>query len=279
MSALFLKILAIVFMLVDHIGLAIGSSGFTEFGFSDGYWLCRAIGRLALPIFAFLIANGYRHTRSTLKYAIRLLIFSIVSEMPFDLFTSGKLNLIEFNGRLPDIKLDNIFFTLFLGLCFIVVHSFLKKKFEKFSSILSVAALFFLCTLAGFISSDYGVVGVAWVALFGAFDVTDGKNVTKVFMGCAVLSYWRIISKCIVVAVYRAIQINLAGIPIFSYYLYSSINTLNLIQPFSLVALGAILLYNNKSGMPKNRWLNTLIKYAFYVFYPLHLLVLWYLLK
>ena len=106
MSALILKILAIAFMFVDHLGFAIGSSGFAEFGFSDGYWLCRAIGRLALPIFAFLIANGYRHTRSTLKYAIRLLIFAIVSEWPFDLFTSGKLNLIEFNGLVPDIKLE-----------------------------------------------------------------------------------------------------------------------------------------------------------------------------
>ena len=279
MSALLLKIFAILFMTIDHIGFAIGTSGFAEMGFSDGYWLCRGIGRLALPIFAFLIANGFKHTRSTFKYALRLFVFALISEVPFDIFTSGKFDLIKFSGMIPDVKFDNIFFTLFLGLCFLVAHSFFKKKLGKLYGIASLCALLFFCTLSAFISADYGVIGVAWVALFGLLDITDKNKVPALFIGCAMLSYWKIIAKCIAAAIYRTIHVNISAIPILSFYFSGSINTLALIQPFSLVALSAILLYNDKSGMPKNKVVKLVLKYAFYLFYPAHLIVLWYLFK
>lgn len=279
MSALVIKTFAIVFMLIDHIGYAIGSSGFAELGFSDGYWLCRSVGRLALPIFAFLIANGFKHTRSRLKYALRLLVFAVISEVPFDLFTKGKLTLISVGGMVPDLNLDNVFFTLLIGLCYLTVNSYLKEKKYRFSPVISAAAFFVLGTAASFISADYGVVGVAWVALFGLVDACDRKNAALSIFGCAVLSYWKIIARCVLVAVYRVFRINIGSIPLLSYYFAGDLNTMSFIQPFSLVALGFIFAYNGKSGMPENKTLKAVLKYAFYIFYPLHILLLYLFVK
>ncbi|MBQ4557680.1 MAG: hypothetical protein IJA60_08555 [Clostridia bacterium] len=276
MSALFIKILAIVFMLADHIGYSIGSSGFASIDFGDGYYFLRAIGRLSLPLFAFLIANGFRHTRSVPKYAMRLFAFAIISEIPFDLFVSGKITLVTMNGILPDIHLDNIFFTLLIGLVFLWLNDFYKKRQIKYAKLLSVATFIFLSFFAAFISADYGVTGVGFVALFGVFNVEDKNKIPMLFVGFSVLAYWKLIARSILVVVYRSFRINLVRIPIIS-HLFSGYNPIMaLIQTAALLSLAFILFYNQKSGMPKSRVANAVLKYSFYVFYPVHLLILYF---
>ena len=76
-----LHLLAMGLMLCDHICLAL---------MPDRLWMTCA-GRLAFPIFAFLVAEGFVRTRSRARYARRLLIFAIVSEVPFDLLAAGRL--------------------------------------------------------------------------------------------------------------------------------------------------------------------------------------------
>ena len=276
MSALTLKILAILFMLVDHVGYAIGSNGFAEMGFGDGYYLFRAIGRLSLPLFAFLIANGFRHTRSVPKYALRLFAFAIISEVPFDLFVSGKFTAIEFNGLLPDLKFDNVFFTLLIGLVFLWLNDVYKKRQIKYARLLSIATFVFLAFFAAFISADYGMVGVGFVALFGIFDVENKNNVPKLFAGYAILAYWRLFARLILVAVYKLLGITLLGIPVLTYIFSGYHPIMALIQPASLLSLGFILFYNQKKGMPKSGVASIVLKYLFYAFYPLHLLILYF---
>lgn len=96
MSAFVLKIIAIITMFIDHLGYAIyGRLSFFNY-----------IGRIAFPIFAFQISEGYIYTKNLKKYLLRLFVFAIISQIPFLLFYS----IFSKNFAL------NIFFTLLLGM-------------------------------------------------------------------------------------------------------------------------------------------------------------------
>lgn len=275
MSALLIRLFAVVFMLIDHIAYVIGINTFDSVGLVDGWYVLRSVGRLALPLFAFLIANGFKYTRSIPKYAARMLAFAIISEIPFDLMVSREISLVKWEGMLPDVHFDNVFFTLFLGLVYLWLREIYKKKEIKFEKTLSSVTFIVLAFLATYISADYGMLGVAWVALFGIFDVSDKKNIPMLFAGAAFLAYWRLIARAILVVVYRITHVSLVTIPVVSYVFSGYSPMMSIIQTFSLASLGFVLFYNQKSGMPKNRVANTVLKYAFYAFYPVHLLVLY----
>lgn len=86
--------------------------------------LMRNIGRIGFPLFIFLLVEGFTHTRSVLKYARNLLIFAIISEIPFDLALNG--------GVVLETHHQNVFFTLLLGLLAIWAVDFFKDRtFEK----------------------------------------------------------------------------------------------------------------------------------------------------
>ena len=106
-----LKIIAIVTMLIDHIAATVIIRILKFGGYNDGlyqlYRVMRNIGRIAFPIFCFLLVEGFMHTRDREKYALRLGCFAAVSEIPFDL---------AFNGKVLEVGYQNVFFTLLLGL-------------------------------------------------------------------------------------------------------------------------------------------------------------------
>ena len=102
MSSFVLKIIAIISMFIDHVGYVVFGK-FSCFNY---------IGRIAFPIFAFQISEGYVHTKNLKKYFFRLFLFAIISQVPFMLFHS----LIS-----SDFSL-NIFFTLLLGLACIFIY-------------------------------------------------------------------------------------------------------------------------------------------------------------
>lgn len=89
--------------------------------------LLRIIGRLSFPIFMFLIEEGYIHTRSVNRYMIRLGVFAILSEIPFDL---------AFHGELLEFQNQNIFFTLLLGLVAIKIYDQFKERSILLASLL-----------------------------------------------------------------------------------------------------------------------------------------------
>lgn len=266
MSVLTLKIIAIVTMIMDHIGAITGE-----------HWL-RIVGRLSLPIFAFLIANGFKHTSNVKKYLLRLFAFAVISEIPFDLFIENKLSIIEFNGLIPDVRLDNVLFTFTIGLLYLSVSDYFKKKEYKCFNLINAALLFVSCCLAAFVSSDYGAAGILWVALFGTFDVQKKESAAPLALGSIVLASWHVITKNFARGILQLTGISINKIPILVYFFCGSkVTASDRLQMISAFAVALILLYNGKSGMPKSKVANRTLRYVFYAFYPIHLLILYYL--
>lgn len=144
MDAFVLKIIAIITMIFDHTGYLIFDGHFSYFNY---------IGRLAFPIFAFQITQGYIHTKNLKKYLVRLLTFAVISQIPFMLFRS----------MITDGFSLNIFFTLILGLISIIAYDKSPNK------ILGLIPVILLCFVANLINTDYGFYGVSIIFLFYVF--------------------------------------------------------------------------------------------------------------
>ncbi|MEL7605419.1 hypothetical protein SDC9_58002 [bioreactor metagenome] len=143
MNVLFLKAVALATMIIDHYGAI----------FHSGENIYRIIGRIAFPVYCFLLVEGYFHTSNVKKYGKRLLLFAFISEIPFDLAFYGNVGFAH----------QNIFFTLFIGLSAIY---FLEKKeqkynFDKRSLVIAAAGI-----LALVLSVDYSIMGVIYILSF-----------------------------------------------------------------------------------------------------------------
>lgn len=146
LSACDLKCIAVFSMLVDHIG---------AFLYPSQLWM-RYVGRLAFPIFGFLIAEGFWHSRNVKKYMGRLLLFALLSEVPYDLARCNQ----------PiDMGHQNVYFTLVLALFCMYVLQRLQGHFLAACGIL--AAVFALAHYV--IKPDYGMGGIAMILCFYLF--------------------------------------------------------------------------------------------------------------
>lgn len=218
-----LKMIAIVTMLIDHIGAAVIARLF-KIGPQPQelytiYSVMRDIGRIAFPIFCFLLVEGFLYTHSRLKYVLRLSMFALISEIPFDLAFSGKM--FEFGYQ-------NIFFTLVIGFLTIwgmhVVTE--KREWNPLLRVLLWLPIGFAgMMLALLLQTDYDAKGVLCIIALFLF-----RN-------------------------QRSYQI-LAGCVAFGWF-----------EPPALIAFIPIAFYNGSRGWN--------LKYVFYLFYPVHLLVLY----
>lgn len=142
MSSLVLKIIALTTMIIDHYGAIFRSSQI----------LFRIIGRIAFPIYCFLIVEGYFHTRDVKKYASKLFIFALISEIPFDYAFFSRINWSH----------QNIFFTLFIGLQAIHLLEIYKDK----SSLISLSIILSASLLASLLRTDYNFIGIIYILAF-----------------------------------------------------------------------------------------------------------------
>ena len=116
-SGYWLKLIAVISMLIDHTSAVILEQ---IPGLEAPAFFMRIIGRLAFPIYCFLLVEGFYHTRSRAKYAGRLFLFALISEVPFDL---------AFSRRMWDFSSNNVFFTLLFGLLVIWGVEKIRQKF------------------------------------------------------------------------------------------------------------------------------------------------------
>lgn len=160
-----LRIAAVVSMLIDHTAYVLVP--YT----SSAYVPLRSFGRLAFPIFCFLIVEGYVHTRSVWKYMARLGIFALLSEIPYDL---------AFHKQPLEFALgQNVFLTLLLGLAAITaIGTGARLLLERFGAkestvenvwirlLVASPAVLLLGWLADLLNVDYGSAGVIIICLF-----------------------------------------------------------------------------------------------------------------
>ncbi len=214
-NSFYLKIIAIITMLIDHTAAVLIPS-------NTALWLAmRYIGRISFPIFVFLLVEGFCHTRNARKYLMRMGAFALISEVPFDL---------AFYGKILEFKHQNIFFTLFLGLLCLLLMKEAKTRFEKNTfavNVLNILLILGFCVAAEYLRTDYGAAGIVLIVAF------------YLFRGNRLLSTGALLLVSI---------------------------SINRIQTFAILAMLPIFLYNGQRG--RN------IKYAFYIFYPAHLLIL-----
>lgn len=201
-----LKIIAIVTMMIDHIGAVL----------FPGEMVFRYIGRIAFPIFIFLMTEGFYHTGNLKKYEIRMVIFALISEIPFDL---------AFSGMIIDAGSQNVFFTLAIGLIMMDLLCRWKEIFWKQMCVFAACLV-----LAELLHTDYGAAGILLIFVFYRF---REKTVAKI--------------------IFTAVIAFVCFVPL---------------EGFCLFAFIPILLYNGRRGPS--------LKYVFYAFYPVHLLILYF---
>ena len=254
-----LKLIALITMLIDHIALVVimpvymasyrvtGSMQLSEsLGDKIIVWVAenqnlvymvydtmRNIGRMAFPIYCFLLVEGFLYTRSVVKYAGRLVVFALISEIPFDFAMKGKWWALENS---------NVFFTLVLGLLAMWALSYIEKFYtlwqEKqlnpiWGRIVTIAAgLLVTVGLGNFaekvLYSDYGLGGV--VAILAMYLLRNQKEVAFAI-----------------------------GTLVLAIFCGSS-------EVFALFTLFFLQRYDGTRGKS--------MKYVFYAFYPVHLLIL-----
>lgn len=241
-----LKWIAIITMAIDHFAVGIIEvnilSKITDYTdiFTNKYYILdtimRSIGRIAFPIFVFLIVEGFFLTSSKKKMSIRLFIFALLSEIPFDLGISNVF--IEYNHQ-------NIYFTLFIGFMAMWLAEYIKEKsFEKNKSPYLGQVLVFIIFMFinSFIRADYGSSGIIAIAVF--YFLRGGnplKRLIATFLGFsfeAGMGFFRLLG-----FPFELPMVYLAAIPIY--------------------------FYNGERGKQN--------KYFFYLFYPAHLLLIYFI--
>ena len=196
-----LKLIAICTMLIDHMGYTL---------FPGVMWL-RCVGRVAFPIFCFLIAEGCVYTHDRKKYALRLLVFALLSEIPFNLMNSGMI---------WDPYDQNVLWTLLLGALVCWLMDWALKKCTPLSFVLTGAAMVAAYWLLEAFRTDYGGWGMLLVAAFYGVHRAPSGAVVKMIAQAFGLAFF--------------------SIGVMGGYLS--------IELWSLVSLAPIWLYNGQRG-------------------------------
>ncbi len=231
-TSMFLHLLAMACMLVDHLWATVIPG--------NGWLTC--IGRIAFPIFAFLLVEGYFHTHDLKKYALRLLLWALISEIPFNLVMGSTL-FYPFH--------QNVLWTLLIGLLLIHVNELAKNTGKWPLRVLACIGTVALALPLGLGTMvDYYSYGIWMVMVFYFF---HGRR------------WWDFLGQFLLLA-----YINLELFAGYSYEIHLFGTTFLFAQQgFALLALIPIWLYRGKQG-PHSKAL----QYTYYAFYPVHLLIL-----
>ena len=244
-----LKIIAMITMVLDHFCKIFSPFLIQCLGFLENqtviyctYYSIEGIGRISFILFAFMIAEGCRHTRNIQKYIGRLLLFAFISEFPFQ----WMISIVTGISFAFSLAMTNIFFTLAIGAIAIAGYQFfLQKGLWKWLPLI-------LCSIISLlIQCDYHIFGV--ITIFICYYFQDNKKRSLHLIILMVIQY----------LIYEP-SVYGVGLTFFgfdpSYLIYFG---------YTCVSLFIIKHYNGERGKP--------IKYFSYAFYPFHLLILCFL--
>lgn len=234
------KIIAVITMFIDHIGVLL--KPIISYNI---YRIFRCIGRIAFPLFCFMLVEGFRYSKDRFKYLRNLFIFALISEIPSDLFFRS---LYTMNDEL------SIFSTLFIGLLSIILIDRIQKKCVKQNeSIISTILITFIVIgslfLGDLIKVEYGWTGILLILMIYIFQnnfVLARKKINNERM-------LRNIFICISIVIWAIL-----------YDLYYG----RVIELYAIISGVMVLFYNGERGSYK------ISKWVFYAFYPLHLIIL-----
>lgn len=231
-----LKTIATVTMLIDHIGAILVYSMYAAARTAGDvalanrivpvYRLLRIIGRIAFPIYCFLLVEGYHYTRDKKKYLGRLAIGMVLAEIPFDLALSGAI----------DWTSSSVMVTLLLGLMMMVGMDCMNGWMK----LLAIPPFYGIAELLGTDYAGHGILLIAMLAL------TKGIPHEKL---------WRTLGFVILLWFGATVDIGPFEVPM---------------ELFALIGLIPMFLYEGKKHT-RNKW----VQWGFYLFYPVHLFVLW----
>lgn len=233
LSSVGLHIFAMIFMLMDHMWATV---------LTNQQWLT-CVGRIAFPIFAFMIVEGYSYTKNLKKYVLRLLCFAVITEIPFNLMTGSRLSYYVH---------QNVLWTFLIGIGLIHINELARKKGKLWLTLLTAVGTSILGYVLGYITFvDYNGAGVLTVLAFYFF---RGRKWWNYILQLAALYY---------------INVELLQGLFFEVDLFG--HKFEVVQQgLALLSLGFIWLYKGRQGKKSKAF-----QYFCYAFYPAHMLILW----
>ena len=240
MTAFTLKAIALVAMFADHVAVVFPYHIPIEF---------RAVGRLAWPIFAYLLAEGFRHTKAPDMFMMRLFALAVVSQIPYSMAITWatQQDYMPWTQAISFVSGTNIFYTLFLGGAAITIYKWLEAQGLKLTAY--TGAVFPTAVLAELLSADYGGMGVLFI--FCMYAIANKRH-RLIALGVFSLSQFFPVML-------------LLTTPVVDYRFTLGTEHI-LMMAFALSTVGLLALYNGKRGIG--------MKWLFYAAYPVHLSVL-----
>ena len=248
-----LKIIAIIAMVCDHAPYLLDT---WQADYYTWPWtMLHSIGRITAPVFFYLLALGYRHTRNAGRYTVRLLVFALLSYIPYIWY---------FNDVPPDAYNFyelNVIFTMLFGLL-------LLRALHEVSNVALKAVIIVLCFIGGY-WCDYGLYGLAMILIC---DITRGSRCGTVLgMGAVIMVY-----------VYMRTSSFFPSGALLSESLSNLMHTewmhnlliLLLCQLVPLIFIARHRAWAEGGNAERRRRPGVLVKYGFYIFYPAHIIVL-----
>ena len=232
-----IKIIAIIAMTIDHITWMI----------YPGYpkeiipIVLHIIGRITCPIMCYFIAEGYYYTKDINKYTKRLFVFAIISHIPY-MFAS--MNFVDWKSFIPFyygsiLNQTSVMWSLAWGLVMLRVANSKKIK----SNITKVLLIILICLIS--FPSDWSCVASLCILSIG----TNRGNLKK-----------QILLMLFYVAIYSIV------------YFFALDKVYGLLQMAVVLSVPIIMMYNGERG--KNCKINSIMKWLFYIYYPLHLIII-----
>lgn len=178
LNANVIKWIAMITMLIDHVGAGILERGFTHVDYTTSRvdYVLRMVGRTAFPLYCFLLVEGYEHTSNKVRYICNMLLFGLISEIPFDYCFFGRIYL----------QYQNVFFTLLLGLMAIHMCRWLEEYDIPARIIFEIMTFCVTAAMAEVLHTDYSWKGIALIAVMYFFRKV---RILQCLLGALAFSY------------------------------------------------------------------------------------------